>query len=214
MKCVIFGGSGGLGKVLTTYLEKDYDVSSLSSKDVDITDRQQVKKYFDSNPADIVINLSVFNHDAFAHKVDAVYDKVQKQIDVNILGTVNIVSCALPHMRKNEFGRIILMSSVLADNPVVSTSIYAGSKGFVESYAKCVSLENIKKHVTCNCIQLGYFDGGLTYRIPENFRSAILNNIPMGRFGTSEELAATVNFLVQNEYVTGTSLKINGGLST
>ena len=139
--------------------------------------------------------------------------KIKKQVDVNVMGTVNIVSCALPYMRDKSYGRIILMSSVLADTPVVSTSIYAGSKGFIESYAKCVALENVKKHITVNCIQLGYFDAGLTYKIPEEFRASILENIPMKRFGSPEELVSTINFLVSNEYVTGTSLKINGGIS-
>ena len=211
MQCVIFGGSGGLGKVLTKELQKKYEVISLSSKDVDITDRQQVEEFFSKNPADIVINLSVFNHDAFAHKVD--HSMVQKQVNVNVLGAVNIVSCALPHMRQNQFGRIIMMSSVLADSPVVSTGIYAGSKGFVESYAKCIALENSSKGITCNCIQLGYFDAGLTYRIPEKFREGIVKTIPMKRLGTGKELALTTNYLIENGYVTGTSIKINGSLS-
>tara|TARA_Y100000592_G_C5406236_1_gene285778 strand:- start:277 stop:915 length:639 start_codon:yes stop_codon:yes gene_type:complete len=211
MKCVIFGGSGGLGQIITNSLGEKYDVISLSSKDVDITDRSQVEEFFKSNKPDIVINMSVFNHDAFSHKVKI--EMVEKQIHVNVLGAVNIVSCALPHMRENKFGRIIMMSSVLADSPVVSTGIYAGSKGFVESYAKCVALENASKGVTCNCIQLGYFDAGLTYKIPENFRTNIVNNIPMKRFGTPEELTSTMNYLIENGYVTGTSIKINGGIS-
>lgn len=212
MKCVIFGGSGGLGKILTEELNQKYEVISLSSKDVDISNIEQVKSFFEINQPEIVINLSVVNYDAFAHKVD--YEKVKKQINVNVLGTVNVVSCALPYMRSNQHGRIILMSSVLADHPVVSTGIYAGSKGFLESYAKCVAIENASKNVTCNCIQLGYFDGGLTYKIPESFREGIVKNIPSKRLGTGKELANTVNYLVENGYVTGTSLKINGGIST
>ncbi len=214
MKCVLFGGSGGLGQLLSAHLKDKYEVISLSSKDVDITDRQQVKNFFDKMPADIVINLSAANHDAFAHKIDSVYEKVEKQIEVNILGAINVVSCALPHMRENNFGRIILMSSVLADNPVVSTGIYAGSKGFIESYAKCVALENAQKGVTCNCIQLGYFDAGLTYKIPEEFRENIMKSIPMKRFGSSKELFLAVDYLIGSGYTTGISMKTNGGIST
>tara|TARA_B100000123_G_C25609832_1_gene375249 strand:+ start:40 stop:678 length:639 start_codon:yes stop_codon:yes gene_type:complete len=212
MKCVIFGGSGGLGQILTNSLSDKYDIVSLSSKDVDITDRSQVEEFFKNNVADIVINMSVFNHDSFAHKVKD--EMVQKQVQVNVMGAINIVSCALPYMRENNFGRIILMSSVLADSPVVSTGIYAGSKGFVESYAKCVALENASKGITCNCIQLGYFDAGLTYKIPEKFRTNITNNIPMKRFGSAEELTSTMNYLIETGYVTGTSIKINGGISS
>jgi len=70
----------------------------------------------------------------------------------------------------------------------------------------------MSKNVTCNTIQLGYFDGGLTYNIPEEFRNQILETIPAKRWGTIEELENTVRFLINTPYINGTSIKINGGI--
>ncbi|MBD3636692.1 MAG: SDR family oxidoreductase [Crocinitomicaceae bacterium] len=115
-------------------------------------------------------------------------------------------------MRERGYGRIVLISSILAESPVVSTGIYAGCKGFLDSIAKTVALENAGKGVTCNTIQLGYFDGGLTYRIPEKILDHIVGSIPMKRIGTIDELNDLIQTLISVEYITGTSIKMNGGL--
>jgi NAD(P)-dependent dehydrogenase (short-subunit alcohol dehydrogenase family) len=81
----------------------------------------------------------------------------------NIIGNINVTSSALRHMRSGG-GTIILLSSVLAMKPEFGTSIYAGCKGFIESYIKTVAHENMGK-VSVVGIELGYFDGGLTHRI-------------------------------------------------
>ena len=66
----LFGGSGGLGSQLFPLLQKKYNVLSIKSSDVDITNFQHVKSFFETNHVDIVINLSGFNHDMFAHKIN------------------------------------------------------------------------------------------------------------------------------------------------
>jgi NAD(P)-dependent dehydrogenase (short-subunit alcohol dehydrogenase family) len=115
-------------------------------------------------------------------------------------------------MRENNYGRIILSSSILADHPVISTSIYAGCKGFIDSLTKTVSVENANKNININSLQLGYFDGGLTYKIPESFREKIKNNIPAKRWGTIEELYNTINYMINTGYFTGQNVNISGGI--
>lgn len=211
-KIVIFGGTGGLGYAVTQLL-KNYDITALGSKDVNVSDFYQVEKFFKDNSFDIVLNLSGINYDIFVHKINESHlDKINKQIDVNIKGAINIISNCLTSMRKNNYGRIIMISSVLAEKPVVSTAVYSGCKGFIDSFVKTVALENVNKNISCNSIQLGYFDAGLTYKIPETFRDNIQNNIPMKRWGTIEELVNLIEFLIQTPYVTGTNIKINGGI--
>ena len=103
---VIFGGSGGLGKQVSKLME-GYNIISLGSKDVDVTNFLQVKNFFDNNKIDIVLNLSGVNVDCFIHKItESKLDDVNKQINVNIKGNINIISNCLPHMRLNKFGRI------------------------------------------------------------------------------------------------------------
>jgi NAD(P)-dependent dehydrogenase (short-subunit alcohol dehydrogenase family) len=214
MKTVaLFGGTGGLGSQLTPLLEKYYNVIRVGSKDVDVTNYDSVQTFFDSNEIDIVINLSGYNYDSFLHKYsEDTYSEISKQIEINIKGTINVTSCALPQMRERQDGRIILLSSVLADHPVISTSIYSGCKGFIDSFAKTVALENIGKNVTCNSLQLGYFDGGLTYKIPDTFRETVKNNIPAKRWGSIEELFNTVDYLIKTSYITGQNINISGGI--
>lgn len=211
MKTVaLFGASGGLGSQLLPLLETKYIVLGISSSDIDVTDFKQVNEFFSINNIDIVINLTGYNFDAFAHKINT--DQLDKQIDVNIKGTVNVVSSCLNNMRQQQFGRIILVSSILADHPVMSTSIYAGCKGFVDSFTKTVALENAGKNINCNSLQLGYFDGGLTYKIPETFRDTIKNNIPSNRWGTIDELYNTIDYLIETGYITGQNINISGGI--
>jgi NAD(P)-dependent dehydrogenase (short-subunit alcohol dehydrogenase family) len=214
MKTVaLFGASGGLGKQLLPLLQTKYNVIGISSSDIDVTNFTQVNKFFETNNIDIVINLSGYNFDTFTHKInDETLNQIDKQIDVNIKGTINVVSNCLNKMREQQFGRIILVSSVLADHPVISTSIYAGCKGFVDSFTKTVALENANKNINCNSLQLGYFDGGLTYKIPENFRDTIKNNIPAKRWGTIVELYNTIDYLIETGYMTGQNINISGGI--
>ena len=210
----VFGGTGGLGSLLCPLLEKTYEkVISLGSNDIDVTSYGEVKNFFNNNQIDVVINLTGYNYDKFVHKLTAGdMSEVRKQVEVNIQGTVNITSCALSQMRERNYGRLILVSSVLADHPVISTSIYAGCKGFVDSFVKTVALENAGKNINCNSLQLGYFDGGLTFRIPEEFREKIRKSIPAQRWGSTEELYNTVDYLVKTPYITGQNINISGGI--
>lgn len=212
-RIALFGGTGGLGSQLAPLLQEVYNVIVVGSKYVDVTNYDNVKTFFSNNEIDIVINLSGYNYDSFLHKyTEDSYSEIQKQIDINIKGTVNVTSCALPQMRERQYGRIVLLSSVLADHPVISTSIYSGCKGFVDSFTKTVALENIGKNVTCNSLQLGYFDGGLTYKIPESFREVVKNNIPAKRWGSIRELYNTVDYLIKTPYLTGQNINISGGI--
>ena len=211
-KVTILGGTGGLGSQLAPRLS-EYVVTALGSSDLDLTDYQEVVKHFTNNPADIVINLSGYNKDFFLHKIDAQHlDVINRQIDVNIKGNLYLLRACLPYMRNQMYGRIIMASSVLAEKPVVSTGVYSGCKGFLDSLVKTAALENASKNVTCNTIQLGYFDGGLTYKIPEDFRNQIQQTIPTKRWGSIEELESTVRYLINTSYINGINLKINGGI--
>lgn len=210
---VLFGATGGLGSQLKSLLEKKYTVVGLSSQDVDVLDFIELQKLFHTQSFDVVLNLSGYNYDCFLHKYDekSIYE-AEKQIKINTLGTVNILANCLPHMRQKKYGRIILASSVLADSPVMASSVYTASKGFIDSIVRSVNLENINKGITCNSLQLGYFDGGMCHRIPDHLQKNIKNNIGLKRWGTIEELYKTVEYLIETEYITGQNIKISGGL--
>jgi 3-oxoacyl-[acyl-carrier protein] reductase len=199
---VIFGGTGGLGTALRPYLEGLY----LGSKDVDLRDSLGVRDFFKENAVDEVVNLAGCKEDGFLHRAASPLS----MIDLNILGTLNLLCWALPEMRKRDHGRIVLASSVVTAEPAMGTGVYAGTKAFVESIVRTCALENARHHITCNAIRIGYFPVGMTQRIPQ--WEAMESEVPLGRFGLPEELAAAITFLLTTEYVTGTTLTLTGGL--
>ena len=210
---VVFGGTGGLGSQLTIKLKHDYNIISLGSKDVDVTNYNEVKDFFLENDVDIVVNLSGYNYNVLLHKYnDTNLIERSIQIDTNITGNMNILTSCLPQMRERRYGRIILTSSILSSKPVAGTSVYSGCKAFIDNLVKTCTVENLSKGITCNALQLGYMDGGLTYEVPEPFRTKVKENIPLKRWGTIEEIENTVRYLIDTEYVSGTSIKVNGGL--
>ena len=212
-KVLVVGGSGGLGIQVVDLMSSRYEITSVSSKDFDIRDINECEKFFNEKTFDVIINFAGINYDTFIHKISSDnIESVQNLLDVNIKGTVNLVSTGLKNMRNHKYGRIILISSVLSEKNVVGTGIYSSCKSFIDKFVKNVSLENIKHNITANTIQLGYFDGGMTYKIPKENIELIKKTIGLQRFGKIDELVKTIDFLIDNEYVTGINLKIDGNL--
>lgn len=209
---LLVGGSGGLGKGILPILNNKYNVYSTSSAELDIRWAKDVKAFFDNtNTPDILVFLSVINFDATIHKLDPV--EVTKQIDVSCRGFSHVLRYCLPGMRANKYGRIIYISSVLSERPIPGTGIYAASKAFNDTLVKVAAVENAKYGITCNSIRLGYFDAGLTYKVPENILANVLETIPLKRLGTMQELVNTIDFIVNTEYLTGVNLSLSGGLN-
>ena len=212
-KIVVFGGTGGLGSKLVPFLEKKYDVTSVGSKNVDITSFSEVQKYFNENDFDIVLNMSGSKYDVFLSKIkDSDQEDINKMIDVNIKGNINIVSSCLPKMIEKKYGRIISISSVFSELNVPKNSIYCASKAFVDRFISNANKENVKFGITCNTIQLGYWDGGMCYKVDEKYQEMAKEKIGLKRWGRIEELHNTIDYIIENEYVSGTNLRIDGGL--
>jgi NAD(P)-dependent dehydrogenase (short-subunit alcohol dehydrogenase family) len=212
-KLILFGGTGGLGQKLIPFLKKKYDVTPVGSKDVDITSFSEVQKYFNENDFDIVLNMSGSKYDVFLSKIkDDDQQDINKMIDVNIKGNINIVSSCLPKMIEKKYGRIISISSVFSELNVPKNSIYCASKAFVDRFISNANKENVKFGITCNTIQLGYWDGGMCYRVDEKYQEMAKEKIGLKRWGKIEELYNTIDYIIENEYVSGTNLRIDGGL--
>tara|TARA_R110002020_G_scaffold225140_4_gene435244 strand:- start:277 stop:921 length:645 start_codon:yes stop_codon:yes gene_type:complete len=212
-KIALFGASGGLGKQLIPYLEKKYEVIGLNSKEVDITSYSSVKRFFENKQIDIVLNFSGKKYDTFLNKINENdMEEIKNMLDVNIIGNINILANCLPRMREKGWGRVIMISSVFAEMNVPKNSIYCSSKAFVDRLAQNANKENIRNGVTCNSIQLGFWDGGMCYRVPKDIQEKAKSKIGLKRWGSIEELYNTIEFIINNEYVCGTNLRIDGGL--
>lgn len=212
-KISFFGGSGGLGTKIIPYLN-DYNVDILSSKKINITDYNKVKEYFENNSdIDVVIIFTNYNFNSFLHKYNnETISEINKQIDVNIVGVLNVITESLKIMRNNNYGRIILASSVTTDVKVIGTSVYSACKSFYENLVKSICIENANKNITANCIKLGYMDGGLTYSLDDKFIKHIIDSIPTKRLGDVSEIYSTIDFIIKNGYINGTTIDLTGGL--
>jgi len=209
---LIIGGSSGLGQELGPALSADeYDVTSLSSKDLDVTDPLAVDDFFLKNgDYHHIIFMSSLNIDGMLHKIQL--GDIQDQLKVNTYGFLHVLNSSLPYQRGVGDGNYIYFSSILAKKVVLGTGIYSACKAMGERIVEQVAMENARYGIRCNSIRAGYFNGGLTYRIPEEIRQEIIKAIPLKRIGMIYELYQAVRFLMECEYMTGSHLKIAGGL--
>lgn len=206
----IFGGTSGLCKKLQPLLAEKYNVTSLGSKDVNLKDPRNINDYVTHNHIDIAIIASALNIDGTIKKQRRAC--INDLLQVNVEGFTNLVSELMNSMQQSG-GRIIAFSSILGKKPIMGTGLYSASKAYMDNLIKTAALEGARYGITCNSIQLGYFDGGLTEKVPQKVLDHVMNTIPLKRLGSIEELASAINFLIDTEYVTGTNLEISGGLS-
>lgn len=221
---LIIGASGGIGSALATMFPEDRvflhynknkpQVNGLSIS-ADICDYDSVEKMVEEilkihKRIDVLIVAAGINADGFAHKFKP--STWHEIVNTNLVGTYNVIRAVLPSMRTNRYGRIVVISSIVFQRPVLGTSAYSASKAGLVGLTRTVALENAALGVTCNCLVLGYFEAGMLYRVPSEALEEIRNNIPMKRFGQVAEVQKAVNFLVETEYITGQTISINGGL--
>ena len=157
-----------------------------------------------------LINCAGNNYNSFAHKADV--DNWSQVIDVNLTGTFNVIRTVLPIMREEGYGRIINFSSIVAQMGIPGTSAYAASKAGLWGLSKSIAVENAAKGITINNLNLGYFDIGMIKEVPEKFQEIIKEKIPTRNFGNPENIFNAVKFLMETDYINGTSIDINAGL--
>ncbi|MGL9732966.1 MAG: 3-oxoacyl-[acyl-carrier-protein] reductase [Wolbachia sp.] len=138
----------------------------------------------------------------------------QKVIDINLNSTFKINREACRKLIKNNWGRIINISSIVGLTGNAGQANYAASKAGIIAMSKSIAKEVASRNITVNCIAPGFIDTKMTKVLTEEQRRKILDNIPIKKIGTGEEIAAGVLFLASNEakYITGHVLNINGGL--
>jgi 3-oxoacyl-[acyl-carrier protein] reductase len=103
-KVLVVGGSGGLGAQVVGLISSKYNITSVSSKDFDIRSISECENFFEGKTFDVIINFAGLNYDTFIHKISSEnIENIQNLLDVNIKGTVNLVSTGLKNMRKHKY---------------------------------------------------------------------------------------------------------------
>ncbi|MCZ6618029.1 MAG: 3-oxoacyl-ACP reductase FabG [Gammaproteobacteria bacterium] len=135
-------------------------------------------------------------------------------VDTNLNGLFRIVKPALRAMMKARWGRLVNVSSVVAQMGNPGQSNYVASKAGIEGFTRALAQEVASRNITVNAIAPGFIETDMTAGLNDDQVQQMLSRIPLKRMGTTDEVAHAVAFLVSNRasYITGVTLSVNGGL--
>ncbi|WP_246142920.1 3-oxoacyl-[acyl-carrier-protein] reductase [Pasteuria penetrans] len=238
---VVTGGSRGIGRSISTSLAKaGADVAivfaqrqeeaeqtaskilslgrkvSLHRADIANRDRvmEVVRTVLDAwGKIDILVNNAGMHKDNLLMRLHE--EDWRVVLDVNLSGVFHITQAVLRSMVKRRFGRIINMSSVVALSGNAGQVNYASAKAGLLGFTRSLAREVAGRGITVNAVAPGYIATEMTGDLPEKQRQALLASIPVGRYGTPEEVAQTVVHLASPwaGYITGHTLRIDGGMA-
>ncbi|MCM0582382.1 3-oxoacyl-ACP reductase FabG [Weissella diestrammenae] len=165
--------------------------------------------YQQGTQIDILINNAGMTNDKPATMRSEDFAQV---INVNLNGTFNVTQPVFKQMRKKKQGVIINLSSIIGLMGNIGQANYAASKAGIIGLTKSLAREGATKGIRVNAIAPGMIESDMTNALSEAQRETILTNIPLKRYGHVDEIAQTVLFLTRNDYITGQTITVDGGL--
>lgn len=235
---LVTGGTGGIGaaivkqlcatgaKVATNYRNEEkakafqqemkdagYEVAIYA---VDVTDTEGCEKMIaqieaDLGPIDIIVNNAGITQDTTLRKMTK--DQWDNVININLDSLYNICKPVVQGMTERGFGRIINISSINGQKGQIGQTNYAASKAGMHGFTMALAQEVARKGVTVNTISPGYIGTDMVMAVPEEIRNKIIAQIPVGRLGTTDEIAELVDFICSDSagFITGADIAANGG---
>lgn len=234
---LVTGGVKGIGEAITralwqrgfmvvaNYSKSDEDAAKLESllneriscAKFDVSDYQQVTASIQEieskfGAIDVLVNNAGITADDLLIKLSK--DKIERVIQVNLLGAIFCSQAVLKGMIKRRWGRIVNISSVVGEIGNPGQTAYCASKAGLIGFTKALAKEVGSRNITVNCITPGFIQSDMTQNLPENLKESMLKNIPLGRFGSGQDVAEVVAFLASDaaEYLTGATIPVNGGM--
>lgn len=238
---IVTGGTRGIGRAICLELARQgcniafnytrsnahaaslvSEISELGSRSLSfqlsVTDQaavqdmvQDVQKRFGS--IDFLVNNAGIIRDTLILRMkEQDWDDV---VDINLKGAFNMSKTVAPIMMKARKGSILNITSVSGLHGMSGQVNYAASKAGMIGLTKALAKELAGRNVTVNALALGFIDTDMTKKLDEKYKTTLLQNIPLKRFGNAEEIAAITAFLLSKNarYITGQVIQIDGGLA-
>jgi 3-oxoacyl-[acyl-carrier protein] reductase len=236
---IVTGGTRGIGKAIAEGLAQKgvhlvvaartlasaHDVAaSLSQQGItaigmklDVSNAEEVEKVFEAarkefGRIDILVNNAGITKDGLLMRMrEDAWDAV---MDINLKGVFLCSREAIKDMTRQRYGRIINITSVAAFMGNPGQANYSASKAGIVGFTKTVAREYAVRGVTVNAVAPGFIETAMTDVLPANIKDEMRNMIPLGRFGTVEDIAQAVVFLASPDagYITGQVIHVNGGM--
>jgi 3-oxoacyl-[acyl-carrier protein] reductase len=237
---IVTGGSRGIGRAIATTLAAagatvvvNYKGNQSAADEVvraieaaegqslavqaDISKPDEVERLFKTTldrygKIDILVNNAGITRDTLLLRMkEEDFDAV---LDTNLRGVYLCTKAALRPMTKARGGRIVNITSVVGLMGNAGQSNYAAAKAGIIGFTKSTAREMASRNITINAVAPGYVETELTGVLSDQIRTAILENIPLGRLGTPQDIANVVCFLASDQaaYITGQTLTVDGGM--
>ena len=162
---------------------------------------------------DILVNNAGITRDNIFMRMSD--DEWSSVLDVNLTSTMRLCKGVIRGMMKSRWGRIVNISSIVGATGNPGQANYAASKAGVVGMSKSIAYEVASRGITVNCVAPGFITTAMTDKLTDDQKAGILTQVPAGRMGDADEIAAAVLYLSSSEaaYVTGTTLHVNGGMA-
>ena len=226
---IVTGASGGIGRALVSQLAGVDSVIGTYNKSkcpergndkgvefekVDLSDEASIRDFVDKLKPGMkhitVVHCAAKSINKLMVRFDAQdWDDV---LDVNLRGNFLLNKALIPLMIRDNWGRIIHISSVVGMNGTPGTAAYASSKTGLIGLSRVLAKEYARFGVTSNVLCLGYFEVGLIESLDEGAREEIRLRIPSRNFGKVSDIANAVRWVMQAEYLNGAQINMDGGL--
>ena len=211
--CVIF--ATGTNEDKLNKLKKEFNNIYIEKFKLD--NHKEIEKFIDDahkklNGIDILVNNAGITLDNLSIRLTE--ENWKKVLDINLTSTFLMCKFVIKKMLKNKKGKIINISSIVGHTGNLGQANYSASKAGIVAFSKSLAIEYAKKNININCVSPGFIQTEMTEKIDEEFKKLLINKIPSGHLGTTEDVSNCVAFLASDmaNYINGETIHVNGGM--